>query len=312
MWRGSSSPPCFRILLQERDAVVEVEQIIIGTLVTGGVYALLAIGFSLIFGNARVVNMAHTGLLMLAAYGLYYFIRRLGLDMAWAILISVAATTLIGILVYRFLINPIREHHAAVLLMTVAIVLVFQELMTLFFSSKYWSIPLLIPGSTDILGVSVINQHLLVLGVVAVVIVAVWEILSRTKLGIALRATAQDAEVATLMGISVPRTLMITMGIATFLAAVAAVVVAPIWTIHPAMWSHPLVMVLVIVVLGGLGSIKGAIIGAFIIALVEVSVAILIPHYAYLKVVFAIVAMIIVLIARPGGLFGVIFEEERL
>jgi branched-chain amino acid transport system permease protein len=105
---------------------------------------------------------------------------------------------------------------------------------------------------------------------------------------------------------------MITMGIATFLTAVAAVVVAPIWTIHPAMWAGPLVMVLVIVVLGGLGSIRGAIIGAFIIALVEVSVAILLPQYSYLKVVFAILAMVIVLIVRPGGLFGVLFEEERL
>jgi branched-chain amino acid transport system permease protein len=243
---------------------------------------------------------------------LYYFIRKLGLDTPWAIIITLPAVTLVGILAYRFLINPIREHHAAVLLMTVAIALVLQESMTAAFSSKYWSIPALIPGFTNVLGVSVLNQNLLVLGVVAVVIVAVWLILSRTKLGIALRATAQDAEVATLMGISVPRTLMITMGIATFLAAVAALVVAPIRTIYPVMWTAPLVMVMVIVVLGGLGSVKGAIIGAFIIALVEVSVAILIPQYAYLKVVFAILAMIIVLIVRPGGLFGVVFEEERL
>jgi len=289
-----------------------IEQIIIGTLVTGCVYALLAIGFSLIFGNARVINMAHTGFFMLAAYGLYYLIRRVGLDTPWAIIISLVAVTLVGILAYRFLINPIREHHAAVLLMTVAIALVFQESMTAIFSSLYWSIPSLISGSVDILGVTVANQRLLILGVVAVVIIGVWLILSKTKLGIALRATAQDAEVATLMGISVPRTLMITMGIATFLAGVAAVVVAPIWTIYPAMWSLPLVMVLVIVVLGGLGSVKGAIIGAFIIALVETSVAVLMPQYSYLRVVFAIVAMIIVLVARPGGLFGVLFEEERL
>jgi branched-chain amino acid transport system permease protein len=162
------------------------------------------------------------------------------------------------------------------------------------------------------LGVRVLNQHLLILGVVAVVIVIVWLILAKTKLGIALRATAQDAEVANLMGISVPRTLMITMGIATGLAGIAAVVVAPISTIYPFMWSPPLVMVLVIVVLGGLGSIKGAIIGAFIIALVENSVSNLMPSYSYLKVVFAILAMVIVLTVRPGGLFGVMFEEERL
>ena len=289
-----------------------IERIIILTLVTGGIYALLAIGFSLIFGNARVINLAHTGFFMLTAYGLWYFMRRLGIDVAWAILITVPAVTLLGILAYRYLINPIREHLAAVLLMTIALAMVFQELMTALFSNNYWAIPPLIPGFTEILGVRVLNQHLLTLGIVVVVIVIVWLILAKTKLGIALRATAQDAEVANLMGISVPRTLMITMGIATALAAIAAVAVAPIWTIYPAMWTPPLVMIMVVVVLGGLGSIKGAIIGAFIIALVEVSVSTLLPTYAYLKVVFAILAMVIVLSVRPGGLFGIMFEEERL
>ena len=289
-----------------------IERIIILTLVTGGIYALLATGFSLIFGNARVINLAHTGFFMLTAYGLWYFMRQLGIDVAWAILITVPAVTLLGILAYRYLINPIREHHAAVLLMTIALAMVFQELMQAIFSNNYWAIPALVPGFTEILGVRVLNQHLLTLAIVAVVIVIVWLILAKTKLGIALRATAQDAEVANLMGISVPRTLMITMGIATALAALAAVAVAPIWTIYPAMWTPPLVMIMVVVVIGGLGSIKGAIIGAFIIALVEVSVSTLMPSYAYLKVVFAILAMVIVLSVRPGGLFGIMFEEERL
>jgi len=289
-----------------------IERIIIQTLVTGGAYALLAIGFSLIFGNARVINMAHTGFFMLAAYGLWYFMRRLGIDAVWAILITLPAVTLLGILCYRFLINPIREHLAAVLLMTVAIVMVFQESMTAIFSSLYWAIPPLIPGFTELFGIRVLNQHLLTLGIAVVSIVIVWLILAKTKLGIALRATAQDAEVANLMGISVPRTLMITMGLATGLAAIAALAVAPIWTIFPGMWSTPLVMVLVIVVLGGLGSIKGSIIGAFIIALVEQLVLTFMQGYTFLQVVFAILAMIVVLIVRPGGLFGVLFEEERL
>ena len=297
-------------LLRIKSAVIE--RIIIETLVIGGVYALLAIGFSLIFGNARVINLAHTGFFMLAAYGLWYFMRQLGIDVAWAILITVPAVTLLGILAYRYLLNSIREHHAAVLLMTIALAMVFQELMTALFTNNYWAIPALIPGFTELLGVRVLNQQLLTLGIVVVVIVIVWLILAKTKLGIALRATAQDAEVANLMGISVPRTLMITMGIATALAAIAAVAVAPIWTIYPAMWTPPLVMIMVVVVLGGLGSIKGAIIGAFVIALVEVSVATLMPSYSYLKVVFAILAMVIVLSVRPGGLFGIMFEEERL
>lgn len=289
-----------------------VELIIVSTLVTGGVYALLAIGFSLIFGNARVINMAHTAFFMVAAYGMWYFMRELGLGVIASIAITVPAVTVLGLLAYWFLINRIREHHAAVLLMTVALALVFQEIFLGIFASHYRAIPYLISGYSEILGIRVLNQHLLSLGIVAAVIVIVWLVLAKTKLGIAIRATAQDAEIANLMGISVPRTLLITMGIATALAAIAAVVVAPLWVVYPYMWNAPLVMVLVIVVLGGLGSIKGSIIGAFIVALVEVLVATLMPSGAYLKVMFAMLVMIIVLVVRPGGLFGIVFEEERL
>jgi branched-chain amino acid transport system permease protein len=190
--------------------------------------------------------------------------------------------------------------------------MVFQEILVVIFGSHLHVSPPLIAGSMTILGIVVTNQQLLLLGVVVVVMVSLWLFLSKTKLGTAIRATAQDAEVANLMGISVPRTLMITMGIATALAGIAAVAVAPLWTIHPHMWTPPLVMVMVIVILGGLGSVKGSIIGAFIIALVEVLVVSLLPSGAYLKTVFAIVVMVIVLVVRPGGLFGVVFEEERL
>lgn len=289
-----------------------LQLIIVLTLVTGGVYALLAIGFSLIFGNARVINMAHTAFFMVGAYGMWYFMRELGLGIIESIVITVPAVTILGLLAYWFLINRIREHHAAVLLMTVALALVFQEVFLGLFASHYRIIPSLISGYSEILGVRVLNQHLLSLGIVAVVIVIVWLILTKTKLGIAIRATAQDAEIANLMGISVPRTLLITMGIATALAAIAAVAVAPLWVVYPYMWNAPLVMILVIVVLGGLGSTKGSIIGAFIVALVEVMVAALMPSGAYLKIMFAMLVMIIVLVVRPGGLFGIVFEEERL
>jgi branched-chain amino acid transport system permease protein len=149
-------------------------------------------------------------------------------------------------------------------------------------------------------------------GIVLVVLLCVWAVLSRTKLGIAIRATAQDAEIANLMGINVSRILLITMGIAAALAAVSGIVVAPLWVVYPYMWLSPLVMVMAIVTLGGLGSIKGSVIGAFIIALVETSVVFLIPAGAFLKLAFALLAMVIILVVRPEGLFGVIFEEERL
>jgi len=289
-----------------------IERIIVATLVTGGVYALLASGFSLIFGMAHIINLAQTAFYMLAAYGMYLFTLQLGLGVIESIIITIVAVTLLGILSYKLFINRIRQHIVAVLLITIALALLFEQLMLLFYGAHYLSTPFLIGGFTEILGVKVLNQHLLTLGIVAVVMVILWLFLSKTKLGIAIRATAQDAEVANLMGISVPRTLMLTMGIATALAAVAGVAVAPLWTIYPYMWTPPLMMVMVIVILGGLGNIKGSFIGAFIIALVEVLVVTLVPAGAFLKMVFALLVLVIVLVVRPGGMFGVVFEEERL
>jgi branched-chain amino acid transport system permease protein len=114
------------------------------------------------------------------------------------------------------------------------------------------------------------------------------------------------------MGINVPRILLTTMGIAAALAAVAGIVVAPTLVLEPRMWTHPLIMVMAIVVLGGLGSVKGSFIGAFLLSFVEVLVVFLIPTGAFLKGAIALLAMVIILLVRPEGLFGVAFEEERL
>jgi len=289
-----------------------VDLIIIGTLVKGGIYALLAVGFSLIFGVARLINLAHTGFYMLAAYGVWYFSLRLGLGLIESIIISVVAVTLLGVLSYRFVIDRIREHHAAVLLITLGLAMAFEQFMTLFFTGNYETIPDYVSGYTEILGIRVTNQYMLTLGIVVVVIIVVMLFLTKTKLGTAIRATANDAEIANLMGISVPRTLMITMGIATALGAIAGVTMAPSVIISPALWSSPLVMMMVIVVLGGLGSIKGSIIGSFIIGFVETLITVMLPAGGYLKTTFVLLVMVIVLLVRPGGLFGIMLEEERL
>jgi len=289
-----------------------IQAFIIQTLVTGGVYALLAVGFALIFGVARMINLAHTSFLMLAAYGMFYMTYRLGLDVIYAVIIALVATTLIGIVSYKLFIDRIREHQVTVLLITIALAIVFQECMVLAFGAHFWSAPTLIEGYWEVLGVKVSYQHLLTLAVVLVVLLGIWALLSRTKLGIAIRATAQDTEIANLMGISVPRILLITMGIAVALAAVAGIVVAPLWTVYPYMWLNPLVMVMAIVVLGGLGSVKGSLIGAFIIGLVETSVVFFLPGGAFLSSAFALLVMVIILVVRPEGLYGIVFEEERL
>jgi branched-chain amino acid transport system permease protein len=280
--------------------------------VNGGIYALLAIGFSLIFGVARLVNMAHTGFFMLAAFGLYYCTKKIGLDYIEAIAVTIVVVTLLGILVYRFIIDRVREHHAAVLIITIALVMIMESALLWRFGGETRGVPSLIGGYVDIAGVRVLNQQLLTVGVAALAIIIVLLLLTKTKLGIAIRATAQDAEIASLMGISASRILLVTMGLSVALAVVAGILLAPLEGVRPGMWGAPLVTVMVIVTLGGLGSIKGSIIGAFIIALVEQMASFLIPNGGYLTGTIILLAMVIVLIVRPAGLFGTMFEEEKL
>ena len=291
---------------------VVIGPIIVLTLVKGAVYALLASGMTLIFGAARMINMVHTAFAMLAAYGMFYLMRELGLGIAESSLIVLLAVVLLSLAVYQGLLNRVRQHPQAILLITMALAMVFQELMQLRFTGTPRPVLPFIDGRTVVFGVRVMNQHLLIVGATVVVIIIIMLVLRKTKLGITIRAVADDPETANLMGISVPRTLLITMGLGTALAAVTGILMSPLWTITPWMWLSPLTMILVIIVLGGLGSIKGSIIGALIIALVENLVVFLLPRYAFLNTTFALAIMAIVLAVRPGGLFGIMFEEERL
>jgi branched-chain amino acid transport system permease protein len=288
-----------------------LQDILVTGLVNGGVYALLAIGFSLIFGVARIVNIAHTAFYMLAAYCFYALLVKGGLGFLLSGVIAVGAVTAFSVLCYRLVIEPVREHEAAVLIATIALALVFQELMLFSFGGHYLGIPSTLEGSVRVLGVSIPYQRLLILVVAAVMLVGVWFILYHTRLGLAIRATANDLEVANLMGMNVHRVAMLSVAISVALASVAGVVVAPVFVVDPFMWLAPLVTMLAIVVLGGLGSLKGSLIGALIIGYVEAITVFVLPAGAYLKGAVALLIMVVVLLARPEGLFGVAFEEER-
>jgi branched-chain amino acid transport system permease protein len=287
------------------------QDILVTGLVNGGVYALLATGFSLIFGVARIVNIAHTAFYMLAAYCFYMLLVKTGLGFLLAGLISVGAVTLLSVICYRLVIEPVREHEAAVLIATIALALIFQELMLYTFGGHFLGIPSTLEGTVRFFGVSVPYQRLLILVVAGAMLFLVWFVLYRTRLGLAIRATANDLEVANLMGMNVHRVAMATVAISVSLAAVAGVVVAPVFVVDPFMWLAPLVTMLAIVVLGGLGSLKGSLIGALIIGYVEAITVFAVPAGAYLKGAVALLIMVIVLLARPEGLFGIAFEEER-
>jgi branched-chain amino acid transport system permease protein len=288
-----------------------LQDIFVTGLVNGGVYALLAIGFSLIFGVARIVNIAHTAFYMLAAYCFYTLLVKFNFGFLVSGVVSVAAVTVLSVLCYRLVIEPVREHEAAVLIATIALALVFQELMLFSFGGHYLGIPSTLEGGVRFLGVSIPFQRMLILVVAAAMLTLVWYVLYKTRLGLAIRATANDLEVANLMGMNVHRVAMLSVAISVALAAVAGVVVAPVFVVDPFMWLAPLVTMLAIVVLGGLGSLKGSLIGALIIGYVEAITVFAVPAGAYLKGAVALLIMVVVLLARPEGLFGVAFEEER-
>jgi len=288
-----------------------LQDIIVTGLVNGGVYALLAIGFSLIFGVARIVNIAHTAFYMLAAYCFYALLVKVQLGFLPAALLSVGGVTLLSVLCYRLVIEPVREHEAAVLIATIALALIFQELMLFSFGGNYLGIPSTLEGGVRLLGVSIPYQRMLILAVAAAMLLLVWFVLYRTRVGLAIRATANDLEVANLMGMNVHRVAMVTVALSVALAAVAGVVVAPVFVVDPFMWLAPLVTMLAIVVLGGLGSMKGSLIGALAIGYIEAITVFVLPAGAYLKGAVALAIMVGALLVRPEGLFGVAFEEER-
>ena len=288
-----------------------LEGIIITGLISSGVYALLAIGFSLIFGAARIINLTHTAFYMLAAYLIFTFTSSFDLNPVLSIVISIVAVTIIGVLVYKFVIERIRAHEATVLIVTIAMAIIIQEVVLLAFGGHFRGVSSLISGYVTILGIKVTYQYLLTFGAVAIILFGTWALLMKTKLGIAIRATAQDRAIANLMGINVARIGMITMAIAVALAAIAGALVAPLFTLTPYMWMHPLVMVLAVVVLGGLGSIKGSFVGALILGFTETLVVFLVPMGSFLKGAVALAIMLVIILIRPEGLFGVSFEEER-
>ncbi|MDO9228109.1 MAG: branched-chain amino acid ABC transporter permease [Syntrophales bacterium] len=285
--------------------------IIITGLITGSMLALLAIGFSLIFGVARIVNIAHTAFYMVAGYCIYVLSVKLGLHPVLGMLIAVVVVTVFGLLAYKFLIDPIREHEAAVLIATIALAMIFQEAMLLIFTGDYLTVSALIEGYFILFGVKIFYQQVLTFGVVLVLLAVLWFLLMKTKLGLAIRSTAEDREVANLMGMNDSQLAMITMGISVALAGFTGAVIAPLTVLSPYMWMEPLILMMAVVVLGGLGSIKGSFVAAYILGFTEALVVFLIPKGAFLKGSVALSIMILVLLLRPEGLFGIVFEEER-
>ena len=286
-------------------------QILVNGMIAGGKYAMLALGFSLIFGVARIMNLTHTAYYMLSAYLIWYFNQTLAMPLPISYILSITMVVAIGMAVYKVMVAPVRERVTAVLIITLVLAMVFQEAVLIIFGGHYRTLPKLVSGTTQFGGMTLTYQHLFTLGAVIFVLVAIWLLLFKSRLGIAIRAMAMDREVANLMGMPESKIASITVAISVGLSAIAGAVVAPLFILEPAMWMHPLVVVMAAVILGGLGSIKGSIIGAFILAFAEVGLVFLLPQLAFLRGAVSMAVMLGVLMIRPEGLFGIFMEGER-
>ena len=277
-------------------------EILIYGAVTSAIYAMLAVGFTLIFGVARVLNLAHGSFYALGAYGTYVLTSLVGWPLWLAAIVAIAGVSLFGVIVEKVLIRPLRYSQLGVLMITLAVSLVVEQALFLTFGSEYRNVPAFIDTKISIGGVDVAGQRLLTLFVAVVAIGALYLFIQRTRLGSAILAISQDAEAAKYMGIPSDRIFSLVMAISAALAGLAGVLAGPFLSVQPSMHLLPIVKAFAIVIVGGLGSIPGSILAALMLGYAETLVAYLIST-SWTEIV-SVLATLLTLVLRPAGIFG--------
>jgi len=277
-------------------------EILIYGAVTSAIYALLAVGFTLIFGVARILNLAHGSFYALGAYGTYVLTSIAGLPLWTAALLSIAFVAVFGVVVEKVLIRPLRHSQLGVLMISLAVALVVEQTLFLVFGSEYRNVPSFVDTKINLGGVDVAGQRLLTLAVAAVAIGALYLFIQFTRLGSAILAISQDPEAAKYMGIPSDKIFSLVMAISAALAALAGVMAGPFLSVQPSMHLLPIVKAFAIVVVGGLGSIPGSIAAAFLLGYAETCVAYLISS-SWTEIV-SVLATLLMLVFRPAGIFG--------
>jgi branched-chain amino acid transport system permease protein len=304
---------------------VLIEEILVYGAISGGMYALLALGFTLIYGVSGVVNLAHGSFFMVGTYLFYVFsvggffslIPLTLLDPTWgpvaALILAIAFTGVISAALYRIIIHPVLGDEIGVMVVTVSLALIIQQLILMIFGPPNLRISPLVTGSQQIWGLGVTNMRLLAFGVSLIFFIVLWIFTNKSKVGNAMRAISQDREAAMLMGINTERLYMLTMALSAMLAAAAGVFITASITEYaaPWIWLHPLALSFSIVILGGLGSIKGSLLGGFIVGYAEQAVAIGVPEGGSIISIVPFTVMVVVLLLRPKGLFGKRIEMEE-
>ncbi len=272
---------------------------------TGALYAMIGIGLTVVFGVMRIINLAHGEMVMLGMFGAFWGRALWKLDPFLSLLLWAPLMFVAGMLVYRFLLRKIIPGgELNTLLYTAGLSLLLANLALFAWTGDYRTINLAY-GQQPVrpLGISVAVPQIVAFGLAAAITAALWLFLARTDLGRAVRATSQNGEAAVLMGIDVEKVAMVTFGLGTALAGAAGVLLAPSLYLYPTVGELLIVKCFVIVVLGGLGSVPGAIAGGVLLGVVESLGAVYVS--STYKDGIGFVLFLGVLLYRPSGLFGV-------
>ena len=264
---------------------------------------ILASGLTLVFGVLGILNLAHGSLFMLGAYFTFQFTYWLG-NFWYAMIFAPLACVVIGIVIERLLLRSVylRDVHFQ-LLLTFGLILIFEDFAKFFWGVAYKSVsePEILMGAVPMLGSAYPRYNLFVILVGILVGIAVWLLLSRTKVGKEVRAASSDREMASGSGINVPRLYTLVFAFGAWLAGLAGVMAAPLRSITMDLGGRTIVEAFAVVVIGGLGSIPGALLGAFMLGQLN---AFGIIFFSRFEMAFMYILMAIVLLVRPRGLLG--------
>ena len=277
-------------------------QIIIQGLLLSGLYALIAMGFMLIFSIGRVLNLAYGAYLMVGGYIYFWLSQQLGMPQIIGIAGAVVAGVVMGLLKHRLIVKPLKGDHVAVEISTLILAVVIQAAVVLVFGDASKILLPIVPGVMRISGATVTYNILVATIISWCIIIALFVFVGRTYIGRAMKAVSMDEKGAAISGIDPDRVNLITWGISGGMGAIGGVFFASYTQLSPTMWVAPLIISVAIVIVGGIGSIIGTLIVAHIIGFMEVFVvAVLAPE---LRGVFTMLLIILVLVLRPQGLFG--------
>ena len=278
-------------------------QLLIG-LINGAFYAMLSLGLAVIFGLLNIINFTHGAQYMVGAFCAWFLLEKWGVGYWWALLLSPLVLGLTGVLIERTMLSRLYKlDHLYGLLLTFGLALIFQGVFTNYYGSsgQPYRLPEEFAGAFNLGFMYLPKYRAWVIVASLLVCLSTWFVIERTKLGSYLRAATENPAVVQAFGINVPRMITLTYGFGVALAAFAGVMAAPIYQVNPQMGANLIIVVFAVVVIGGMGSILGAILTGFGLGIVEGLTKVFYPE-ASNTVIFVI--MVIVLLIKPAGLFG--------